>query len=214
VARLPRQGATTGLVHFNALFYVCWLPSFGAGRTMLGLAHAPVPAPSGYARRQAGAAPGPHNAGAVTAGPGHEDAPAPNPRPSHQAPDIHDLPARVTSKGKYVEHPDQLRRAVACAGAVSCIWLFCGSSISSHRQPLRASWPLRPLRHVDTQLASDQPAQAVLDLVVPRHRRSATVTRVRVDVVPRSVSQKLAAGLSEFTNELTPVQEAIPRYPG
>jgi len=25
-----------------------------------------------------------------------------------------------------VEHPDQRRRCVACAGAVRCIWLFCG----------------------------------------------------------------------------------------
>ena len=59
----------------------------------------------------------------------------------------------------------------------------------------------------ETKLASDELRQAVPNLGVPRHGSPAAIGRVGVDVVSCSVAKQVTSSPSEFTDELTSVQE-------
>lgn len=73
---------------------------------------------------------------------------------------------------------------------------------------------LRRLLPLESQLPSNQAAKAVPDFAVPRNGRLASVCWVQVDVVTSAVTGKLAAGLSELTNELASVQMTTARSRG
>ena len=64
-----------------------------------------------------------------------------------------------------------------------------------------ASIILRRRCLIETELAANEAAEAVPDLVVPGDWCSLAVRGVRVDVVPGPVADQLAASLSEFSND-------------